>query len=37
VATDGGFTYILDVSKGTVVFSSKDSQNINQLVIKALK
>jgi outer membrane protein len=37
VATDGGFTYILDVSKGTVVFSSKDSQNINQQVIKTLK
>ncbi len=37
VATEGGFTYILDLSKGSVVFSSKDSQNINQLVLKALK
>jgi outer membrane protein len=37
VATEAGFTYILDVSKGSVVFSSKDSQNINQLVLKILK
>jgi outer membrane protein len=37
VATDNGFTYILDVSKGSVVFSSKDSQNINPLVMKILK
>lgn len=37
VATDGGFTYVLDVSKGSVVFSSKDSQNINPLVLNALK
>jgi outer membrane protein len=37
VATDNGFTYILDVSKGSVVFTSKDSQNINQLVLKILK
>jgi outer membrane protein len=36
VATDNGFTYILDVSKGTVVFTSKESQNINQLVLKLL-
>jgi len=37
VATENGFTYILDVSKGSVVFTSKESQNINQLVIKVLK
>jgi outer membrane protein len=37
VATDNSFTYILDVSKGSVVFSSKDSQNINPLVMKILK
>jgi outer membrane protein len=37
VAADNGFTYILDVSKGSVVFTSKDSQNINPLVLKILK
>jgi outer membrane protein len=37
VATENGFTYILDVSKGSVVFTSKDSQNINALVMKELK
>jgi outer membrane protein len=37
VATENAFTYILDVSKGSVVFSSKDSQNINPLVMKILK
>ena len=37
VATDNAFTYILDVSKGAVVFTSKDSQNIDQLVLKVLK
>jgi len=37
VATDNGFTYILDLSKGSVVFMSKDSQNINQMVLKLLK
>ncbi|HLN54561.1 MAG TPA: OmpH family outer membrane protein [Bacteroidales bacterium] len=36
-ATDNGFTYILDISKGSVVFTSRDSQNITQMVIKALK
>lgn len=36
VAGENGFTYILDVSKGSVVFTSKDSQNINQLVLKEL-
>jgi len=36
-AADNGFTYILDVSKGSVVFTSKDSQNINPLVLKILK
>jgi outer membrane protein len=37
VAADNGFTYILDVSKGSVVYTSKDSQNINPLVLKVLK
>jgi outer membrane protein len=37
VAADNGFTYILDVSKGSVVYTSKDSQNINPLVMKILK
>jgi outer membrane protein len=37
VAADNGFTYILDVSKGTVVYTSRDSQNINTLVLKILK
>jgi outer membrane protein len=37
VAADNGFTYILDVSKGSVVYSSKDSQNLNPLVLKILK
>jgi outer membrane protein len=37
IASDNGFTYILDVSKGSVVYSSKDSQNINPLVLKVLK
>ena len=37
VAAENGFTYILDVSKGSVVYTSKESQNINQLVLKILK
>jgi outer membrane protein len=37
IATENGFTYILDVSKGSVVFTSHDSQNINQLVLRLLK
>jgi len=37
VATENGFTYILDLSKGSVVFTSKDSQNITPLVLKILK
>ena len=37
VATENGFNYILDVSKGSVVFISKDSQNINQMVLKLIK
>jgi outer membrane protein len=37
VATESGFTYILDISKGSVVFTSKESQNINPLVLKILK
>jgi outer membrane protein len=37
VATQNSFTYILDVSKGSVPFTSKDSQNIDQLVLAILK
>jgi len=37
VATQNNFTYILDVSKGSVVFTSKESQNIDQLVLDLLK
>ena len=37
VAAENGFTYILDVSKGSVIYTSKDSQNINDLVLKILK
>jgi outer membrane protein len=37
VAAENGFTYILDVSKGSVIYTSKDSQNINELVLKSLK
>jgi outer membrane protein len=37
VAAENGFTYILDVSKGSVVYTSKDSQNIDSLVLKILK
>jgi outer membrane protein len=37
VADEKGFTYIFDVSKGSVVYTSKDSQNINPLVLKILK
>jgi len=37
VASENGFTFILDVSKGSVVYTSKDSQNINSLVLKILK
>jgi outer membrane protein len=37
IATENGFTYILDISKGSVVFTSHDSQNINPLVLRLLK
>jgi outer membrane protein len=37
VATEDGFTYILDISKGSVVFTSKESQNITLSVLKILK
>ncbi len=37
VATENGFTYIIDLSKESVVFVSRDSQNINQQVIALLK
>lgn len=36
IATQEGFTYILDISKGAVVFSADHSQNINSLVINEL-
>jgi outer membrane protein len=37
VAAENSFSYILDVSKGSVVYTSKDSENINPLVMKVLK
>jgi outer membrane protein len=37
VAGENGFTYIFDVSKGSVVYTSKDSQNLDPLVLKILK
>jgi outer membrane protein len=37
VATQNNFTYILDISKGAVAFTSKDSHNINSLVLSLLK
>ena len=37
VSTQNSFTYILDLSKGSVAFTSKDSQNIDQMVIDLLK
>lgn len=37
VATENSYTYILDLSKGAVVFTSKDSQNINPLVMNILR
>ncbi len=37
VANENGFTYILDIGGGSVVFSSKESQNLNQQVLKVLK
>lgn len=36
VATREGFTYILDISKGSVVFTANNSQNINSLVLAEL-
>jgi len=36
IATQEGFTYILDLSKGSVVFSAKNSRNINLLVLNEL-
>ena len=36
VATREGFTYILDISKGSVVFMANDSQNISEMVLKEL-
>jgi outer membrane protein len=37
VGNDNSFTYILDTSKGSVAFVSKESQNLNPLVLKILK
>jgi len=37
IATQNNFTYILDLSKGSIAFTSKDSQNIDQLVLNILK
>jgi outer membrane protein len=37
VADENKFTYILDLSKGSVVYTSKESSDINQLVLKILK
>jgi outer membrane protein len=36
IATQEGFTYILDISRGSVVFSANNSQNINSLVLSEL-
>lgn len=36
VATLEGFTYILDISKGSVVFTSNNSHNISPLILKML-
>lgn len=33
IATQEGFTYILDISKGAVVFTSNNSKNIKSLVL----
>ncbi|MFN8241423.1 MAG: OmpH family outer membrane protein [Bacteroidales bacterium] len=37
VGIDNAFTYILDVSKGSVAFVSKESQNLTKDVLKILK
>lgn len=37
VATEGGYSYVLDLSKGSVVFKSKESVNLNPAVLKLLK
>ena len=37
VGSENGFTYILDLSNGSVVFKSKDSQDLNPLVLRILK
>ena len=36
VATREGFTYILDISKGSVAYTANDSQNISEIVLKEL-
>ena len=37
VANENSFTYILDISNKSVVFTSTDSQNINGQVLSLLK
>ncbi len=36
ISTQEGFTYILDISKGSVVFTASNSHNINALVLGEL-
>lgn len=36
VATREGFTYILDISKGSVVFIANDSKDISETILKEL-
>jgi hypothetical protein len=36
VANRNSFTYILDLSNGSVVFHSADSHNLNQMVLDEL-
>ncbi|MEA3463286.1 MAG: OmpH family outer membrane protein, partial [Bacteroidota bacterium] len=36
IATQEGFTYILDTSRGSVAFSGRNSHNINSLVLNEL-
>ena len=36
IASDGNFTYVLDLSKGAVVFTGGNSQDLNSLVLEEL-
>jgi len=36
IATQEGFTYILDISKGAIVFTANNSKNMNSLVLGEL-